>query len=134
MLARLLLALCLLGPAPALAAEDLKPFLFDLLEKDSYLKAWNAMLAGATVPPWVKNYAKSFDGPANPSKDIAVGGETYTLAWVCKTHDCGDNQVYVLFAPGARQAWGLLLSPGDKRTWLGAPDPAIKAAIESGMY
>jgi hypothetical protein len=38
----------------------------------------------------------------------------------------------VLFAPGARQAWGLLIT-GDKRSWLGRPDPAIQAAILSGV-
>ena len=40
------------------------------------------MLAGESVPDWVSHYAKTFDGPATPSK--AVGSETYTLAWVCK--------------------------------------------------
>jgi len=37
-----------------------------------------------------------------------------------------------LFAPGARQAWGLLIN-GGKRSWLGRPDPAIQAAILSGV-
>ena len=57
----------------------------------------------------------------------------YTLAWVCKAHDCGDNQVYVLFAPGAKQAWGLMILNGDNRSWLGRPDTAIQAAILSGV-
>ena len=37
---------------------------------------------------------------------IAIQGKVYTLGWVCKAHDCGDNQLHVLFAPGAAQ-------PGD---------------------
>jgi hypothetical protein len=39
------------------------------------------------VPGWVSHYAKTFDGPATPSKSVAVGSETYTLAWACKAHE-----------------------------------------------
>lgn len=133
MLKRLLLALVLLGSVPAYAEDATKPYLPDLLKQASYLNAWNGMLASESVPAWVKNYAKTFNGPATPSKDITVSGEAYTLAWVCKAHDCGDHQVYVLFAPGAKQAWGLMISEGDKRSWLGRPDTAIQAAILSGV-
>jgi hypothetical protein len=134
MRARLLLVLFLLGTAPALALDDAGgAYLFDLLGDDAYRAAWNDMLKGETVPAWVKTYAKDFDGPSSPSTEVSVGGEPFTLAWVCKPHDCGDNQLYVLFAPGARQAWGLLIRPGDKRSWLGRPDPAIQAAILSGV-
>ena len=133
MLARLLLVLLFMAPVAAYAADDEKPNLYDLLGDHDHLTAWNGMLAGETVPAWVKNYAKDFNGPATPSKDVPVGGEPYTLAWVCKAHDCGDNQLYVLFAPGARTAWGPLINPGDKRAWLGRPDTAIQAAILSGV-
>lgn len=133
MLARLLLVLLLAAPAVAYAAEEETPYLYDLLKDHDHLAAWNGMLAGETVPAWLKSYAKTFNGPATPSKAVPIGGQPYTLAWACKAHDCGDNQVYVLFAPGARQAWGLLITPGDKRTWLGRPDPAIQAAILTGV-
>jgi len=36
---------------------------------------------------WVSHYAKTLDGPATPSKSVAVGSETYTLAWACKAHE-----------------------------------------------
>ncbi|MEE8633258.1 MAG: Ivy family c-type lysozyme inhibitor [Methyloceanibacter sp.] len=133
MLKKILLALVLFGSAPAYAEDATKPYLPDLLKKASYLNAWNGMLASESVPAWVKNYAKSFTGPATPSKNVAVSGEPYTLAWVCKAHDCGDNQLYVLFAPGAKQAWGLMILNGDNRSWLGRPDTAIQAAILSGV-
>ena len=132
MLARLLACLIVVA-SPALAADDENPYLFDLLGDDAYRAAWNGMLAGEQVPKWVKAYAKDFDGPSSPSTQVSVGGEPYTLAWVCKAHDCGDNQLYVLFAPGARQAWGLLISAGNQRRWLGNPDAAVQAAILSGV-
>jgi hypothetical protein len=131
--ARILLALLLVGSAPTFAAAQEGPYLFDLLKQPSYLSAWKAMLKGETVPAWVANYAKTFDGPSTPAKDVPVGGETYTLGWVCKAHDCGDNQLYVLFSPGGNQAWGLLIAAGDQRQWLGGPDAAIQAAIESNV-
>ena len=97
----LVIALLLCG-APARAADaPAGPYLFDLLKQKPYLAAWNAMLSGAGVPAWVKNYAKTFDGPSSPSKDVPIQGKVYTLGWVCKAHDCGDNQLHVLFAPGA---------------------------------
>jgi hypothetical protein len=132
MLARLLIALLLFGSSAALA-QDSRPYLFDLMKQPHYLMAWKGMLVGETVPPWVKTVTKTFNGTSAPATTISVGGQPYLLGWVCKPHDCGDNQLYVLFAPGARQAWGLLISPGDKRSWLGRPDPAIQAAILSGV-
>ncbi|MGH6736884.1 MAG: Ivy family c-type lysozyme inhibitor [Methyloceanibacter sp.] len=132
MLARLLLAFVIFGAAPALAQNE-GPYLFDLLGDGAYRAAWNGMLNGEAVPDWVAAYAEDFDGPSSPSTKVSVGGEPYTLAWVCKAHDCGDNQLYVLFAPAGRQAWGLLISGGDQRQWLGNPDAAVQAAILSGV-
>jgi Inhibitor of vertebrate lysozyme (Ivy) len=133
MLARTLLALTLVfGSLSAFAAAE-TPYLFDLLREAPYLKAWNGMLAGETVPAWVKQYAKTFDGPSSPSTEVTVGDEQYALGWVCKAHDCGDNQLYVLFSPGGKKAWGLLMT-GNQRRWLAHPDPAIQAAIQSGVH
>ena len=129
----LLVITLLLCGAPAHAADEPSgPYLFDLLKQKPYLVAWNAMLAGASVPAWVKNYAKTFDGPSSPSKDVPIHDKVYTLGWVCKAHDCGDNQLHVLFAPDAAQAWGLLTTSGQQQ-WLGNPDAAIQAAINSNL-
>jgi hypothetical protein len=81
------------------------------------------MLAGESLPEWVSHYAKIFDGLATPSKSVIPLGS--------KTHDCGGNELYVLFAPGGKLAWGLL-SNGGEESWLGYPDAAIQAAIKSG--
>ncbi len=128
----IVIALLLCGAPARAAGEASGPYLFDLLKQKPYLTAWNAMLASASVPAWVKNYAKTFDGPSSPSKDVPIGNATYTLGWVCKAHDCGDNQLHVLFAPAAAQAWGLLTAPGQQK-WLGNPDAAIQTAIKSNL-
>ena len=130
-LRRLVLAV-LIFAAPAAYALDKDPYLFDMLKEPAYLAAWKAMLKGEQVPAWVASYAKTFDGPSNPSKTVNLGGKDYLLAFVCKAHDCGDNQLYVLFAPQGKQAWGLLVA-GSNQKWLGKPDAPIQAAITSNM-
>lgn len=134
MLTRLLLVLLLaMGSTPAFAAEGSGgPYLFDLMKQPADRAAWDGMLAGETVPAWVEGYAKTLDGPATPSIGVSVGGETYTLAFTCKAHDCGDNQLYVLFSSAGGKAWGLLIA-GKERKWLGGPDRAVQDAILSGI-
>ncbi len=132
MLTRLLLLLLLL-PFPgsaAVAAEQPGPYLYDLMKQEAYVTAWKTMLGPDVVPDWVKTYAETLDGPATPSITVPVSGDSYTLGFTCKAHDCGGNQLYVLFAPGARQAWGLLIT-GDSHRWLGHPEPPIQQAILS---
>jgi Inhibitor of vertebrate lysozyme (Ivy) len=131
-LTRLLLLLFLL-PFPgsaAVAAEQPGPYLYDLMKQEAYVTAWKTMLGPDMVPDWVKTYADTLDGPAAPSITVPVGGDSYTLGFTCKAHDCGGNQLYVLFAPGAKQAWGLLIT-GESHRWLGHPEPPIQQAILS---
>ena len=90
------------------------------------------MLSGETPPSWIGDYAKTLDGPPVPTIPVPLDGETYTLGFICKANDCEDNQLYVLFAPGQRDAWGLLASDG-KITWLGRPGERIQDAIRSGL-
>lgn len=133
MLARILLALFFLGPVPAMAQDPDGPYLPDLMKAEpAYLAAWKAMVAGETLPTWVDKFTKTQGAVAAPVTSIPVAGQTYTLGWICEPHNCGGNEVYALFAPDARQAWGLLISDG-KRRWLGNPDAAVQAAILSGV-
>ena len=108
-----MLALFVLCGLPALAAQAGEgPYLFDVLKKPTYLAAWKGILAGESVPDWVSHFAKIFDAPATLSKSVAVGGETYTARLGAQGHDCGDNQLNVLFSPGGKRAWGLLSDRG----------------------
>ena len=113
---------------PALAQEG--PYLFDLLKQQQYLASWNAMLSHERVDPWLSRYAKSKDGPASPAQSITLDGETYLLTNVCKTHDCGDNMFFVVFAPHGTQAWGLLRTNQSNERWVGNPSVRIRAVLE----
>ena len=109
------------------------PYLPDLMKEDpAYVAAWKAMVAGEKLPAWVNKFTKTQAAVATPVTKVPVAGQPYTLAWICEPHNCGGNEVYALFAPDARQAWGLLISDG-KRRWLGNPDAAVQAAIQSGV-
>jgi len=144
MLARILLALLLVSSAPALAAEGTKepsvpatqvakgPVMGDLLQLPKYIYAWQGMMAGETPPQWVKDYALTLDGPPVPTIPVPLDGEIYTLGFTCKPNDCETHQLFVLFAPEGRDAWGLLASPGGV-SWLGKPDERIQKAIDGAL-
>jgi hypothetical protein len=133
MLARVLFVLVLALSSVAAVAEDTKgPILGDLMKLPAYRAAWVSMLAGATVPLWVEDYAKTLDGPATPSITVMVGDDAYTLGFTCQPNNCGDNQLYVLFSPNGAKAWGLLLT-GKEKTWFGSPDESIRDTFLSGL-
>ena len=116
---------CVLSSA-SLADE---PYLYDLLKQKPYHAAWDAMLKGEKkVDRWILTFGKTYDGVTDKVKTVAVDGQNDALGWVCKPHDCGGNQLYVLFAPDAKEAWCMLVT--DKVTrWLGAPSVSVKAAL-----
>lgn len=131
MLARLLLLLFFLPFAGSAAhAEEQKPgpSLAQLMAQPAYVTAWKTMLGPDLVPDWIKSFSETLDGPPTPSIKVPVNGDNYTLGFTCKAQDCGSNQLYVLFAPGAKQAWGLLIT-GESNRWFGHPEPPIQQAI-----
>jgi len=131
MLLRFLLAVLLVAAAPALA-EDKGPAMGELLKQPAYIYAWQGMVAGETPPQWVKDYAATLDGPPVPTITVPLDGETYTFGFTCKANDCETNQLYVLFAPEGRDAWGMLGS-ADGISWLGSPDQRIQDAITNAL-
>jgi inhibitor of lysozyme (Ivy) len=106
-----------------------QPYLYDLLKEKPYHAAWDAMLKGEKkIDRWIVTFGKTYDGVTDKVKTVAVDGQNDMLGWVCKPHDCGNNQLYLLFAPDAKAAWGMLVT--DKTTrWLGAPGDSVQAAL-----
>ncbi|MGW8788695.1 Ivy family c-type lysozyme inhibitor [Heyndrickxia sporothermodurans] len=98
------------GPA---AAADV--YLFDLLHRPDYKRAYTAMLKSSpSVPKWVTAYSRTLNGSSQPAKEIKADGGTYLLADVCKVH--------VIFAPGGQRAWGRLYENGSA-SWIGSLRP-----------
>ncbi|MEM7397442.1 MAG: Ivy family c-type lysozyme inhibitor [Pseudomonadota bacterium] len=131
-----LLTLLLFLGSPAAAQEapaPAGPVLGDLLRQPAYFGAWQAMFRGKATPDWLKAYNHSLEGPPTPSIPVTIDNQTYSLAFTCKPNECESFQLFVLFAPGGSQAWGLLASPLHGVDWLGKPNERIRAAITGAL-
>ena len=127
---KFLLFALLFGFGSAFAAEG--PYLYDLLKREPYRSAWNAMLAGGKgVDRWLARYTATFDGVTVPAEGVTIEGRRYLFTSVCQAHNCGSggNTLYVLFAPDGRQAWSLYVSGDSRRRWFGDPDAPLRAVL-----
>jgi hypothetical protein len=126
------IAVAIAAPSANSFAE---PYLFDMLIKPIYLKSWNALFVGEKdIDSWLGRYAKTKNGPATPGTSIQLGETVYQVNMVCKTHECGDNQFVVLFAPNGKKAWGLLLKGGKTERFFGNPDDEKKKTLRATAY
>jgi hypothetical protein len=117
--------------ASAFAADG--DYLFDTLKKPAYRKAWNVMLAREKhIPAWLTAFSKTYNGVATPVETVTVGGNSYLSGYVCQPHACDGNALAVLFSENAGSATAVLLQDGKPR-YLGAPDAAIKAALDNAV-
>lgn len=129
-----LLVAFFIGTATAMTSSSAfaEAYLFELLTRSDYNKSWHALFLGEQhVDEWLTQYAKTKDGPATPGKTMKLGGASYQMNSVCKTHDCGDNIFYVLYAPNGSKAWGLLLKNGKNERFFGKPDQEKRNALRT---
>jgi hypothetical protein len=139
MIARLFFALVLAVLVTRASAQEASPRtakgppLGQLLKLPKYIYAWQGMMAGETPPEWVKQYSLTHDGPPTPTIPVALNGEIYTLGFTCKPNACEKNQLYVLFAPEGRDAWGMLATEQTGIAWFGRPDQRIQDAITGAL-
>jgi Inhibitor of vertebrate lysozyme (Ivy) len=114
------------GPAaPARATEA--PQTVDLLLDAPFRQAYVAM---QRFPDWIRRAHAT----SSPSRQVTLDGQTYTLGHLCQPHDCGNNQLDIVFAPGGHAAWGLLHTRTDEnhpflQSWLGQPDEKMQALL-----
>lgn len=69
------------------------------------------------------------DGPSPQNKQIKVAGADYVLVSSCKNHDCGENNMVMLYSPSQDVAYGKVYQRG-KSTLIGAPPPALVRELE----
>ena len=69
------------------------------------------------------------DGPATPTTKINVAGNEYVFAKSCKNHDCGDNNVVLLYSAAQGKVYGKVF---DRRraSLIGNPPPAVAAELD----
>jgi hypothetical protein len=112
--------------APAVAADDDPIILpFTLLKDARFKSAYHTALGPRTKEVWLAK----LQGPGSPLEQITIGGQEYTLANVCKDHDCGNNYAILLYSAAQRVVFGKIL---DQRrpVMIGAPPPLVAAELE----
>ncbi|SEC94515.1 Inhibitor of vertebrate lysozyme (Ivy) [Rhizobiales bacterium GAS188] len=109
-------------------------YLLDLIKTEPYRGAWTRMLAKEhDVPSWIKDFVATGDGVNTPAHMVPVGVKAYTLATLCKAHDCADNMLYVIFAPDGSQAYARLVQAGKAPRLFGKPDAQVQSALSGAQ-
>lgn len=94
-----------------------------LLKDAGFRRAYTEALGPLGREPWLAR----LDGPAQPVTSVQVGGEAYRMVSVCKTHDCYENSMVFLYAPGS--VYGTVYQ-GGRSTLVGSPPPAVAAELQ----
>lgn len=110
------------GPISLEAASRPSELLRNAEFKALYLKT----LGPRAKEPWLAR----LDGPAPELKTHKLQSVEYTVISACKPHDCGDNNLVLLYAPAQGQLFGKLYELDAGTTWLGDPPPVVKTEIE----
>jgi hypothetical protein len=106
-------------------------YLLDIIRTEPYRGAWTRMLAKEhDVPSWIKDFAVTGDGVNTPARMVPIGYRAFSLATLCKAHDCAGNMLYVLFAPDGAQAFAKLVEAGKAPRLFGNPNASIIAALD----
>jgi hypothetical protein len=95
----------------------------DLLKDPKFKTVYLGALGPRAKEKWLATMTNS----ALVTK-VAVAGDAYQMATPCKPHDCGDNNLLLLYSP-AKGVYGKLYEKG-RTTLLGAPGPVMTAELE----
>jgi hypothetical protein len=112
------------GSAPgSAAAAQIGPS--ELLKDAAFKQAYLGVLGTLAKEPWLAR----LDGPAPPLRPVQVAGADYQLVSVCKAHDCFDNNMLLLWAPGPRTVYGKVVQ-GGRSSLIGAPPAAVATELD----
>ena len=95
----------------------------ELLKDASFKRAYTQSLGALAREPWLAR----LDGPAQAVTAVQVDGKPYRMVSVCKTHDCYENSMVFLYAPGV--AYGTVYQ-GGRTTLVGSPPPAVATELQ----
>lgn len=106
-------------------------YLPEIASKAPYQKAYAEMLS---FPSWVSKA----QGAASPVEKVSADGKSFTVGFMCKPHDCADNQLSVVFSADGKKSWGLLATrSADGKTLnkqvLGNPDSVVEGLLNKSF-
>ncbi len=109
--------------APTVDAVDAQGYTTD----PGFMSAYAAALGPLKrSDPWLTE----FEGPGD-SKIVTIAGVRYLQVSSCKPHDCGDNNMLVLYRPTPRTLYGAVRLHARTPVLIGNPPPAIAAQIHA---
>lgn len=97
----------------------------DLLKDAKFKRPYVQTLGPLSKEPWLMQ----LDGPAPPIRRVQLAGNDYQLVSVCKNHDCGDNNMVLLYAAASQTVYAKVVQRG-RSTLVGAPPPPVAAELE----
>jgi hypothetical protein len=84
----------------------------------------------AAFGPVGKDYwLTEMDGPGE-QKVVTMGGVRYVELTICKPHDCGDNNLMVLYRPAPRALYGAIRRKGGPAVTIGHPPLPIAVQVK----
>ena len=110
--------------AGAACAADPMVTTDDLLRDPKFKAAYLGALGPKAKERWLATMTNSA-----LVRRVSVGGEDYQVATPCKPHDCGDNNLLLLYSPAKGVVYGKLFEKG-RSTPIGQPDAAMSAELE----
>lgn len=96
----------------------------DLLKDSKFKSAYLSSLGPKAKEKWLATMTNS-----SLVQKVSVAGDVYQVAAPCKPHDCGENNLLVLYGPAKGVVYGKLFEKG-KTTFIGSPSAAMSAEIE----
>ncbi len=80
------------------------------------------MKADKVLPEWVTQ-----GGTGSPGQKVSIAGHQYLVLTSCKPHDCGSQQIAVLYSTSTKKMAGVFSSADEKTgtetlQWLNIPD------------
>jgi hypothetical protein len=109
---------------------------YDALKQDAAARAaWQA----ATPRKYARTaWVHDFMGPSSPTQLMTENGQAIAVGSVCKPHDCGNNTVAFVVAPGGAHAAGaILLMDGDRKlseTYFGNSTPQERKWLHATLW
>ncbi|HWS74201.1 MAG TPA: Ivy family c-type lysozyme inhibitor [Quisquiliibacterium sp.] len=97
----------------------------DLLKDDRFRTAWTKAAGPLARERWIAR----LDGPAPELRKANIAGTSYTVGASCKPHDCGENNLVLLYDAAQGGVLGLVHQAG-RNTLIGDPSPAMAAELE----
>ncbi len=117
------------------AAHAGGPTLYQMMQRPGFAGAFDAMDGAASLPAWARH-----GGVALPVQRVTVDGQPRRLAQTCEAQGCQTGTLLLLMNPSTRSMQGLLVQVSGSAgarvrqlKWLGKPDPAAQAFLQSRL-